>query len=331
MENEDPLSVPLSVTDTHISAPTFLQSNQQRNVNVDNLDRRNNSPLTINTGDIDIVAPTMQYATAASKLPSVRNESIGTDSSTFWFSNFFGFGRKFATRQEDNQERHSDPEIIVSPPLSPTLEPPTNETRADAKLPVQAHWTIWQSLKLAFAMSKDVSMHSTADIGTKRRKSRLWRVGSDEKNAVKQEPKSILKKRPMTVAEEKEPDLDCTGSLQLSLTNSLDSSTSYATTSPPSPHLIPHPTHRPTAPCAIPIPTSPGVESPRQRSLFFDSTPPAVIPAYSPTKYNRRPERGFTYLRLTPKLRDEIVEELNTFKREEMRVHSESAGMTAFH
>lgn len=29
-------------------------------------------------------------------------------------------------------------------------------------------------------------------------------VGSDEKNVVKQEPKSILKKRPMTVAEEKE-------------------------------------------------------------------------------------------------------------------------------
>lgn len=86
MENEDPLGV----TDTHISVPTFLQPNQQRNVDVDDLDRWHSSPLTINTGVIDVVAPPLQCVTAASKRLSVSNESIETNSSTFWFSNLFG-------------------------------------------------------------------------------------------------------------------------------------------------------------------------------------------------------------------------------------------------
>ncbi|RUS25052.1 hypothetical protein BC938DRAFT_472696 [Jimgerdemannia flammicorona] len=68
-----------------------------------------------------------------------------------------------------------------------------------------------------------------------------------------------------------------------------------------------------------------------RRSLLFDSMPPTIIPAYSRTKYNRKPEQDATYRRLTPELRNEIVEELNRFKRLEMEVHSESVGLTAFH
>ena len=56
-----------------------------------------------------------------------------------------------------------------------------------------------------------------------------------------------------------------------------------------------------------------------------------VLPTFRATDYNRKTDDSFTFKRLTPKLKQEIREELNHFKREEMEVHKESSQNTAFH
>jgi len=56
-----------------------------------------------------------------------------------------------------------------------------------------------------------------------------------------------------------------------------------------------------------------------------------VLPTFRATDYNRKTDDSFTFKRLTPKLKQEIREELNQFKREEMEIHGESAHNTAFH
>ena len=56
-----------------------------------------------------------------------------------------------------------------------------------------------------------------------------------------------------------------------------------------------------------------------------------VLPTFRSTDYNRKTDDSFTFKRLTPKLKQEIRDELNQFKREEMEIHSESAHNTAFH
>jgi hypothetical protein len=56
-----------------------------------------------------------------------------------------------------------------------------------------------------------------------------------------------------------------------------------------------------------------------------------VVPTYKSTEYNRKTDDTFTFKRLTPQMKQEIRDELNSFKREEMEVHNDSVSNTAFH
>ncbi|KAI9221970.1 hypothetical protein BC828DRAFT_414424 [Blastocladiella britannica] len=70
-------------------------------------------------------------------------------------------------------------------------------------------------------------------------------------------------------------------------------------------------------------------ELPSRVLKFVESV--EVLPTFRKTEYNRRPDSNSTFRKLTPKLKMEIREELNTFKKTEMPVHSDSASNTAFH
>jgi phosphatase and actin regulator 4 len=67
------------------------------------------------------------------------------------------------------------------------------------------------------------------------------------------------------------------------------------------------------------------------KTLSFDLQSVAIIEVHSKNNYNRKPDSNITFKKLTPKLKNEIREELNKFKREEMNVHEESAHHTVFH
>lgn len=68
------------------------------------------------------------------------------------------------------------------------------------------------------------------------------------------------------------------------------------------------------------------------RSISFKmDDAPVVIETHSKTVYNRKPDSNITVKKLTPKLKMEIREELNEYKRTEMEVHELSASNTAFH
>ncbi|KAF9923636.1 hypothetical protein FBU30_006359 [Linnemannia zychae] len=56
-----------------------------------------------------------------------------------------------------------------------------------------------------------------------------------------------------------------------------------------------------------------------------------IIPAYRKSEYNRQSDKYATFKNLTPDLKCEIRDELNTYKMREMAVHIESMGNTAFH
>lgn len=56
-----------------------------------------------------------------------------------------------------------------------------------------------------------------------------------------------------------------------------------------------------------------------------------ILPTFRKTEYNRKPDGSATFRRLTPQLKIQIREELNTFKRNEMPVHLESVSNTCFH
>ena len=67
------------------------------------------------------------------------------------------------------------------------------------------------------------------------------------------------------------------------------------------------------------------------KKLSFNLSNTSVADTYSKADYNRKPPPNMTFQRLDNKLRTEIREELNTFKRHEMRVHRESSQNTVFH
>ncbi|KAI9190344.1 hypothetical protein H9P43_001778 [Blastocladiella emersonii ATCC 22665] len=67
-----------------------------------------------------------------------------------------------------------------------------------------------------------------------------------------------------------------------------------------------------------------------ERLLKFDESV-EVLPTFRKTEYNRRPDTNSTFRKLTPKMKMEIREELNSFKRNEMPVHADSLQNTAFH
>ncbi|OAQ31706.1 hypothetical protein K457DRAFT_51665, partial [Linnemannia elongata AG-77] len=65
------------------------------------------------------------------------------------------------------------------------------------------------------------------------------------------------------------------------------------------------------------------------RTIGFTDTI-EIIPAHRKTEYNRRSDKYATFKNLTPDLKSEIRDELNTYKMREMAVHVESMGNTAF-
>jgi len=68
----------------------------------------------------------------------------------------------------------------------------------------------------------------------------------------------------------------------------------------------------------------------RSRIIGFTDTI-EIIPVYRKSEYNRRSDKHATFKNLTPDLKCEIRDELNTYKMREMAVHVESMGNTAFH
>ncbi|KAJ3367605.1 hypothetical protein GGF31_007418 [Allomyces arbusculus] len=66
------------------------------------------------------------------------------------------------------------------------------------------------------------------------------------------------------------------------------------------------------------------------RLIKFDETV-EVLPTFRKTEYNRKPDANATFRRLTPRMKMEIREELNDFKKNEMPVHEKSLQNTAFH
>ncbi|KAJ3361342.1 hypothetical protein GGF32_007388 [Allomyces javanicus] len=64
--------------------------------------------------------------------------------------------------------------------------------------------------------------------------------------------------------------------------------------------------------------------------IKFDETV-EVLPTFRKTEYNRKPDTNATFRKLTPRMKMEIREELNQFKKNEMSVHEQSLQNTAFH
>jgi hypothetical protein len=60
-----------------------------------------------------------------------------------------------------------------------------------------------------------------------------------------------------------------------------------------------------------------------QRILVFAETV-EVLPTFRKSEYNRKPDGAATFRNLTPQLKGQIREELNSFKKNEMNVHEES-------
>lgn len=65
-------------------------------------------------------------------------------------------------------------------------------------------------------------------------------------------------------------------------------------------------------------------------SINFNETV-EILPTFRRSEYNRRPDTNATFRKLTPKLKMEIREELNTYKKHEMPVHESSLRNTCFH
>ncbi|KAK3830158.1 MAG: hypothetical protein JOS17DRAFT_747130 [Linnemannia elongata] len=68
----------------------------------------------------------------------------------------------------------------------------------------------------------------------------------------------------------------------------------------------------------------------RRRSINFLETV-EIIPAHRKAEYNRQSDKHATFKILTPDMKSEIRDELNTYKMREMAVHVESMANTAFH
>lgn len=68
----------------------------------------------------------------------------------------------------------------------------------------------------------------------------------------------------------------------------------------------------------------------KRRTINFLETI-EIIPAHRKADYNRQSDKHATFRVLTPDLKSEIRDELNTYKMREMAVHVESMGNTAFH
>ncbi|KAJ3413155.1 Phosphatase and actin regulator 4 [Chytridiales sp. JEL 0842] len=76
----------------------------------------------------------------------------------------------------------------------------------------------------------------------------------------------------------------------------------------------------------------PGIDelAEKQIILHFNETV-EVLPTFRKSEYNRKPDGNATFRKLTPQMKIQIREELNTFKKTEMNVHEQSASNTCFH
>ncbi|KAJ3330200.1 hypothetical protein HDU76_006217 [Blyttiomyces sp. JEL0837] len=66
-------------------------------------------------------------------------------------------------------------------------------------------------------------------------------------------------------------------------------------------------------------------------SILHFSETVEVLPTFRKSEYNRKPDGNATFRKLTPQMKMQIREELNTFKKNEMNVHEQSLRNTCFH
>ncbi|KAG0375764.1 hypothetical protein BGX24_008687 [Mortierella sp. AD032] len=81
---------------------------------------------------------------------------------------------------------------------------------------------------------------------------------------------------------------------------------------------------------SVPIASAAAGAGGRRRSINFLETI-EIIPAHRKSDYNRQSDKHATFKILTPDMKSEIRDELNTYKMREMAVHVESMANTAFH
>ena len=68
----------------------------------------------------------------------------------------------------------------------------------------------------------------------------------------------------------------------------------------------------------------PDIEELQERKILIFAETVEVLPTFRKSEYNRKPDANATFKNLTPQMKNEIREELNTFKKTEMAVHEES-------
>ncbi|KAI8815802.1 uncharacterized protein EV422DRAFT_340934 [Fimicolochytrium jonesii] len=75
----------------------------------------------------------------------------------------------------------------------------------------------------------------------------------------------------------------------------------------------------------------PDVDQLRERRILNFAETVEVLPTFRKSEYNRKPDGNATFRKLTPQMKVQIREELNTFKKHEMPVHEQSLRNTCFH
>ncbi|KAJ3064382.1 hypothetical protein HK102_008217, partial [Quaeritorhiza haematococci] len=67
----------------------------------------------------------------------------------------------------------------------------------------------------------------------------------------------------------------------------------------------------------------PPIQELEQKKIINFSEVVEVLPTFRKSEYNRKPDTNATFRKLTPQLKVQIREELNTFKKNEMPVHEQ--------
>ncbi|KAI8833931.1 hypothetical protein BC829DRAFT_371929 [Chytridium lagenaria] len=75
----------------------------------------------------------------------------------------------------------------------------------------------------------------------------------------------------------------------------------------------------------------PDIEELADKQILHFNETVEVLPTFRKSEYNRKPDGNSTFRKLTPQMKVQIREELNTFKKNEMSVHEESLRNTCFH
>ncbi|KAL2919817.1 hypothetical protein HK105_200734 [Polyrhizophydium stewartii] len=75
----------------------------------------------------------------------------------------------------------------------------------------------------------------------------------------------------------------------------------------------------------------PNIEELAEAKILLFSETVEVLPTFRKSEYNRKPDANATFKNLTPQMKVQIREELNSFKKHEMPVHEDSLRNTCFH